>query len=104
MVYADGRKLTQPLIIAEEKKLILDDGETDRGAELIAAKLGLGWVEGRPRIHVGVAKEPEGVAMNLIGAGLDHRIDYAAAGAAKLRRSDARLHGKFRDCIGWRRS
>src|SRR6266403_4146258 len=91
---------TQLLVGAkEEEKLVLDNGAAYAAAKLVALVLRKKGNRGEDSIYklffegervdrtpVAAAKEPESLAVNLVGAAFRYSVDDATSGAAILRR------------------
>ncbi len=79
-----ARSLTDQssLIAREEEQLVLLDGTTDDGTELVAFQLVTPCRKKVTTVKNGVAKEFKSIAVKGVGSSLSHRIDGGAGVAA----------------------
>src|SRR5258705_303103 len=78
----DALVLAQPLVAAEEERLVLDHRAAERSAELIAAEIRLLVLEVVRAVEAVVPEELERGAGEQVGARLGHDVEHAAARAA----------------------
>src|SRR5579863_6391532 len=87
----------------EKEGLVLADRPADGSAEIVEIhsrrqKLAASRVAALERVagaEIRVAVESVRVAMELVGARLQHDVDHGAAGPAPFRRQTVVQHGKF---------
>src|SRR6202008_3268172 len=98
-----------PLIVAEDKKLVLADRASRRTTELVPPQLPFSLLRTEEiliqahRIEFVVAQELPGRAVELVGSGLDCGINDRSAGSPEFRAEVAGLHLEFLNCVGRRK-
>ena len=93
----------QPLIGAEEERLVPDDRAARGGAELILPQRRDRGLEEIARVQNVVAQEFEHRAVKLVRAGFRHHVEHRAAVASELRAEVAGDEAEFLHRVGIRR-
>ena len=89
--------LPQPLVVAEEERLVPEDRTAERAAELVRVEGRLGGGEEVPGVERLVAVVLEHRAAELVGARADAQVHDGPAEHAELRRRIVGLHLEFLD-------
>ena len=88
--------------IAKVEDLVLPDGQTQRGSELVLMVGGNRGCEPVPRIKIGIADILPQIAMDLVGAGLDADVDDGSGGVAELGAVVGSVNLELSQSVRWR--